>query len=152
MKGYGFTLVEILLVVIILGILAAIVVPQYSAASEETKISNLISDVQNVRSQILLYRNQHNGQLPTASGLSFEDAMTKYTKADGTLTETQQPGNGVFGSYLEQMPSNPFISDDKASKVNCGETTSTADCNSGWFFNTQTGVFIANDNAGHSAL
>ena len=37
MKKTGFTLVEILIVVIILGILAAIVIPQFTSASESAK-------------------------------------------------------------------------------------------------------------------
>lgn len=153
MKGYGFNLVEFLLVAIILGILAAIVVPQYSAASDETKVSNLINEMQNVRSQIQLYKNQHNGQLPTAGGLSFVDAMTKYTCADGALSATQEPGPGVLGPYLEQIPKNPFISEDStASKVDCGEDMPTADGSSGWHFNIKTGAFSANDEITHSGL
>ncbi|MHC4292957.1 MAG: type IV pilin protein, partial [Planctomycetota bacterium] len=50
----GFTLVEILIVVVILGILAAIVIPQFTDASTEAKISSLRSDLQMMRSQIEL--------------------------------------------------------------------------------------------------
>ena len=50
-KG-GFTLVEILIVVIILGILAAIVIPQFTNASQDARKSSLSSQLQTVRSQI----------------------------------------------------------------------------------------------------
>jgi prepilin-type N-terminal cleavage/methylation domain-containing protein len=56
----GFTLVEILIVVVILGILAAIVIPQFTQASTEAKSNSLASDLQSLRSQIELYKVQHN--------------------------------------------------------------------------------------------
>ena len=153
MKRYGFTLIEVLLVVIILGILAAIIIPQYSAATEETKMSSLINEMQNVRSQIQLYQTQHKGALPTTGGLSFDDAMTKYTNADGSLANPQAPGQNVFGPYLQQIPKNPFISDDSAaSKVNTGTDRPAADGSSGWFYNTNTGNFSANDDTIHAGL
>ena len=60
----GFTLVEILIVVVILGILAAIVIPQFTSASTEAKESSLVSNLQTIRSQIELYKIQHNDILP----------------------------------------------------------------------------------------
>ena len=64
----GFTLVEILIVVVILGILAAIVIPQFTEASTDAKEARMLSDLQSVRSQIELYKIQHNDELPTFGG------------------------------------------------------------------------------------
>src|SRR3954465_6599526 len=61
----GFTPVEILIVVIILGILAAIVIPQFSNASTDAKKNSLTSQLQTMRSQIELYKLQHNDQIPS---------------------------------------------------------------------------------------
>jgi prepilin-type N-terminal cleavage/methylation domain-containing protein len=63
--GGAFTLVEVLIVVVILGILAAIAVPQFSNASTDARRSALQSTVQSVRSQINLYKLQHGQALPT---------------------------------------------------------------------------------------
>src|SRR6188768_4534591 len=62
----GFTLVEILIVVIILGILAAIVIPQFTNASQDARKNSLTSQLQTIRSQVELYKLQHLDQLPPA--------------------------------------------------------------------------------------
>ncbi|MDX2114401.1 MAG: prepilin-type N-terminal cleavage/methylation domain-containing protein, partial [Planctomycetota bacterium] len=60
----GFTLVEILIVVVILGILAAIVIPQFTSASQEAIKGALQSQLQTISSQVELYRVRNAGQLP----------------------------------------------------------------------------------------
>ena len=64
----GFTLVEILIVVVILGILAAIVVPQFTSATEDAQISNTQAQLQTIRNQIELYRIRNNGTYPDFLG------------------------------------------------------------------------------------
>jgi general secretion pathway protein G len=103
----GFTLVEILIVVVILGILAAIVIPQFTDASEQAKESSLVSDLQTMRSQIELYKVQHNGLLPGEGGAtSIEAAITGLTAIDGTPAAA--PGPNIYGPYLQKLPKNPF--------------------------------------------
>ncbi|MFN4243024.1 MAG: type II secretion system protein [Tepidisphaerales bacterium] len=68
----AFTLVEILIVVIILGILAAIVVPQFASASTDSRNSVVARNLQSLAEQFLLYEARHGvfpedaypGQLP----------------------------------------------------------------------------------------
>jgi general secretion pathway protein G len=134
-KG-GFTLVEILIVVVILGILAAIVIPQFTEASTEAKLSSLVSDLQTVRSQIELYKIQHNDTLPgSTSGVSWEQAMTMKTDVDGTLN-----ANGKYGPYLQKVPTNQF------NNLNTvGIDGTVGDGSNGWEFNSTTGAFYADD-------
>lgn len=151
----GFTLVEILIVVVILGILAAIVIPQFTEASTEAKTSRLCTDLQSVRSQIELYKIQHNDNLPgTVTGVAFADSMTKYTLNDGTLAAAQTPADGVFGPYMQVIPTNPFVPvAANADVVTSGTGSAAGDNSSGWYFNTDTGVFQANDaETGHTSL
>jgi general secretion pathway protein G len=146
----GFTLVELLIVVIILGILAAIVIPQFSDASSEAKYNSLTSNLATIRSQIQLYKVQHNGLLPGGGSASVTDSLTKYTTVDGSLAATQAPGAGVYGPYLQQIPKNPYNSSDKAATITNDGTL--GDNSGGWEFNTTTGAFQADDSKAHSDL
>ena len=143
----GFTLVEILIVVVIIGILAAIVVPQFSDASTQAKDSSLVSNLQTVRSQIQLYKIQHSGALPGAGTASVTDALTKYTDVAGALAATQAPAAGVYGPYLQSIPKNPFND-----KITIDEDGTVGDNNAGWELNTTTGAFQADDTTAHAAL
>ncbi len=144
----GFTLVEILIVVVILGILAAIVIPQFTDASTEAKEANLKSTLQSVRSQIELYKIQHNDDLPgTVAGVSFAQSLTGYTLDTGALADTQAPGEGVYGPYLQAMPKNPWVNDATSDDVTIVDSDPNAAGTTGWFFNTTTGKFGACDGA-----
>ena len=81
----GFTLVEILIVVVILGILAAIVIPQFTNASTEAKENSLKSDLHTMRAQLELYKVRYNQD---------EDANSL--------------GDLVTAEYLREIPTNPF--------------------------------------------
>ncbi|MCH2161857.1 MAG: prepilin-type N-terminal cleavage/methylation domain-containing protein [Phycisphaerales bacterium] len=64
----GFTLIEILIVVVILGILAAIIIPQFTDAAQDASVASARSQLQTMRSQVELYRVQNNGQIPASDG------------------------------------------------------------------------------------
>jgi general secretion pathway protein G len=106
-RNKGFTLIEILIVVIILGILAAIVIPQFSNASTAAKTSAVTSTAQSLRSQIALYKLQHNDTLPgtSASTPSFWTLMTTQTDATGAAWTTAST-SGPFGPYMQSIPAN----------------------------------------------
>lgn len=137
MNAKGFTLVEILIVVVILGILAAIVIPQFSGASEEANNAALMSNLQAIRSQIELYKIQHNDNLPT---LTLTTALTTETEVDGSAGDSS--GNEL-GPYMRVLPVNPY--NDLATVLEAATTPGAADNTTGWFFNTANGEFLAND-------
>ncbi len=143
----GFTLVEILIVVIILGILAAIVIPQFTEASEDARESALRSDLQTVRAQIELYRVQH-GMYPGFTRAA-DGTLSAFVPADfvsqliGTTDQDGDTDESDLGPYLQQFPSNGFVANAAASRtVESGDPDGTG---SGWSFNTTTAKFRAND-------
>jgi len=127
---HGFTLVEILIVVVILGILAAIVIPQFTSASESAKSSSLVSQLQTIRSQLELYQVQHNGDYPTL--LQMWTNLTTETEVSGVAGNAS--GN-EFGPYLQQDPVNPF--EDSAS------VAAAAVAGVGWIYDETNGAVKA---------
>ena len=134
----GFTLVEILIVVVILGILAAIVIPQFTDAATEAKESSLMTNLQAVRSQIELYKIQHTDALPGAGTASFVECMTGQTDVYGAVWAS---GAGTaYGPYMQSLPKNPF---NQLDTVDIDGTV--GDDNAGWEFNSSSGYFQADD-------
>jgi general secretion pathway protein G len=120
----GFTLVEILIVVIILGILAAIVIPQFTNASTDARKASLVSQLQTLRSQIQLFKLQHNDVLPDLVANQWAQMMSK-TNLAGTVDTT---ATGIYGPYLESQPLNPLNSE----KV----VAAAAGAGVGWIYST----------------
>lgn len=112
----AFTLVELVIVVLIIAILAAIIVPRYSSASDAAGSTALLEDLRYVRQQIQVYRAQHLGVSPgyaggnpdyTPSEAYFIAQMTNPTASDGTVGSSSSP-TFRFGPYLAEMPLNPI--------------------------------------------
>jgi len=93
----AFTLIEILIVVVILGILAAIVIPQFTDASDQANVASMKSQLQTMRSQIELFRIQdvvnYNLWDPIAAAPGAEwDPL-------------------ISGDYLQAAPRNPITNE-----------------------------------------
>ena len=120
----AFTLVEILIVVVILGILAAIVVPQFASATQDSKAGNLKSQLGTLQRQIELYRAKNN-QYPDLDTLGWgSDA---------------EPDSLIGGHYIKMAPVNAAWPDSSDVKRFALLTTNAAGerghADAGWLWN-----------------
>ena len=129
----GFTLIEILIVVIILGILAAIVIPQFTSASTEAREGNLKSQLQTLRSQIALYKLQHRDVAPP-TGNAFWTAMT--SKTDDTGVVNTNATLNKYGPYYDAAVVNPLTNSHAVGAA-------AGDANTGWAYDATTGKIKA---------
>jgi general secretion pathway protein G len=136
-RATGFTLVEILIVVIILGILASIVLPQFAGASDSAKKANMRNQLQTVRSTVQLYRIEHRDEPPPLVTTGW-DVFTGKTKTDGTLDPA-----GERGPYLPFAPVNPLTRSSTVVAVGA-----SASGTNGWYYDESTGHVYGTDAAG----
>lgn len=137
----GFTLVEILIVVVILGILAAIVVPQFTNASNEAVKGAIQSQIQTIDSQIELFRVQHQGAFPNDEDALGEDEVAMGAGED----EASNFGWGVMVSnqYLKEAPFNGYTRSSVVVAGTQGDSLgATRDSDEGWFFDDSDGFLV----------
>ncbi|MFK7896606.1 MAG: type II secretion system protein [Myxococcota bacterium] len=152
----AFTLVELLIVVIILAILAAVVIPQFAASTDDAKIAALDTTLANMRSALDLYYQQH-GEYPSAltdgtnaaaSNAAFLAQLTQYTDGAGDIATTKDATH-IYGPYLRkaEVPREPVTESNALEIITTGALgmTATGSNPGGWKFDNQTGQFIVND-------
>jgi general secretion pathway protein G len=151
-RSRAFTLVEILIVIIILGILATIVIPQFTSASHQAKENSLRDDLRFMRSQVGLFKAEHRDVPPGYPGgdrtvaptaTDFEDQMTLSTDGYCATNPVRTP---VFkyGPYLSRMPANPINNLTTVIVVANGAALPPPDDTTGWIYKPQTQEFMAN--------
>jgi prepilin-type N-terminal cleavage/methylation domain-containing protein len=168
----GFTLVELLIVVIILAILAAILVPQFASSTDDARASAADSTLANLRASLDLYFQQH-GDYPGAvtavpsaaclgtagdgvatggAGATAEDAfleqLSLYTDASGGACSQSDATFHRFGPYLKKatLPPDPFQGVSTIEVVAAGDLlmTATGGDPGGYKYDSQTGKIIIN--------
>jgi general secretion pathway protein G len=95
----GFTLIEIMVVIVILGVLAALIVPQIISRPDEARVVAARQDIATLMQALKLYRLD-NQRYPT-SEQGLQALVTKPTVAPA-------PPNWKTGGYLERLPKDPW--------------------------------------------
>ncbi len=161
-KQNGFTLIEMLIVVIVLGILAAIIVPQIAVSTDDAKLNTLQTNLNGCRKAIELYYYEHGSSaypgdaVPTTKpgdvtdiDETFVAQLTRYTDAAGNIANAKT-ATYKYGPYVKngKMPSNPYndkfdaIVDNTTTDITTRDSSAT---DNGWLFYSKTGVFLAAD-------
>jgi len=167
----AFTLVELLIVILIIGTLAAVAIPQFGDAAADAKVAALDQNLAAVRKAIDKYYVEHAGAYPGAikvhgriegevmileAHADFVDAFTKqmtmYSNAAGN-TAQKKDERYPYGPYLRTgVPPNPLpapgaVGTEAAVAVTNDPKPLRANVNAttGWRMSSETGQFIANN-------
>jgi prepilin-type N-terminal cleavage/methylation domain-containing protein len=124
----AFTLIELLIVVVILAILAATIIPQFTDATADTKRSTGLMNLRTLRAQIEMYKAQHNGSPPAT--------LTKLTEK----TDVSGASGTDFGPYLQFIPVNPFTNKNTVTAATSNPpAAATSGSDRGWLYHAATG-------------
>jgi len=152
-----------LIVIVVLGIMAMIIVPQVTISSNDATLRTFETNLNNLRKVVELYYNQHDNNYPgfhdengapattaIVCKKAFEEQLLKYTAIDGAVSDTKDTTH-KFGPYIRGgvLPTNPY---NGKSKSTCDPdeadiTVRVSDKTAGWKFYPKTGVLIADDGA-----
>ena len=144
-------MIELMIVVSILGILAAIVLPHFQDYQRQARESAAKDILRTVRGQIELYKLQHNGLAPglvkmgasptEANMATFTNQLIGTSALTGMASISKvRAGNYVCGPYLDKLPVNPFNNLNTFKFV----TEFTADDTTGWLYNRSTAEIRVN--------
>lgn len=126
----GFTLVELVVVVLILGILAAIAAPKIINNSDKASDSSVAATLAAIRDAIELYKAEKNGKLPTTASGAIPTESDFKTALDPYLRGTGFPFAKVGGL--------------NSNEVNIQGAGPTVSGTKGWSYNWLTGEIIIN--------
>jgi general secretion pathway protein G len=95
----GFTLIEIMVVVVILGILAAVIIPKISDRPEQARRTKAVMDIKSIETALSLFQMDNGFYPSTEQGL--QALVDKPTTG-------RVPGNYKDGGYLKKVPLDPW--------------------------------------------
>ena len=136
----GFTLVELLVVIVVLAVLAAIVLPKFMDSSKRSKESALKNDLKILRNSISAFQADTGTYPKTFADLAATSAPAKGLDTAGT--DATITAGDWHGPYVQEVPKDPISAADFTYGItspNVGKVTSSATGNgldgtpySGW--------------------
>lgn len=133
----AFSLVELVIVIVILGIIGAIAVPRMSAGASGAGESAFVTDLAALRNAIELYAAEHAGTYPTTA--KIVEQLTEYTDAAGANSATPDSTH-IYGPYLHAIPTLKVSTNRGKNGIDGDGTGATT----GWVYTATTGVIVAN--------
>lgn len=131
----AFSLIELVIVIVIIGIVAAIAVPRMGTAAVSSKVATASANLQAIRKAVDMFTAEHKGRTPNQNELGeptndAEPINERLLKGPGS--------DGVTGGpYLNEIPFNPFAN---ANTLGAGKTFTAASGSYAWVYDTMTDI------------
>jgi len=147
-RAKAFTLVEILIVVVLLGLLAAIVIPAFGGGAMSARESTLSQELRILQRVILVYKSQHLEAAPGYANGQTSAIPTEQTFLDQVLLSSNTSGQTAAvgtsgynrGPYLAKIPANPINGLNTIQMLTNAESfPEAADDSHGWIYKAATG-------------
>lgn len=129
----GFTLVEVLIVVVIMAVLAATIIPQFTDSTKDAKESTGKFNLHALRGQLELYKAHHSGAYPDVLS-----KLTVKTNVDHTTT-----GTPTLGPYCHEIPDDS-VTGSSAVAASAADPIAVTGTTGGWIYNAATGEIRIN--------
>lgn len=120
-RSEGFSLIEGVIVLVILGTIAAVAIPRMGHAGQNAAETALAGDMAVWRNALDLYQRDHNGSYPKDSN-TLADQLTQFTDLAGEVSPFKD-GRHILGPYLRSVPALPLTDLDDGAAVPNGSTT-----------------------------
>lgn len=145
----AFSLLEIVVVIVIIGIVAAIAVPRMSSAASRSRVSALRADLAAMNRATELYMVEHGGRHPALDKTgALADSSTEFAARLVERTDEFGSPGSLYGPYLLRIPINPL---NGLSSVRVNGPAAGAGTH-GWRFDTATQTFAPDDSAVTAAI
>lgn len=105
-KRQGFTLVELLVVIVILAVLAAVVLPKFASSGQRSKESALKSDLTLLRNAVQMFKTDTGAYPASLADLAVTTAPAKGLASDGT--QATIAAGDWHGPYITTVPNDPI--------------------------------------------
>ena len=158
-KESGFTLVELIIVIVILGILASIAIPSIIGSADEARETALSQDLSTLRKAVQLYAAQHQAKYPGAvadnlgnklgTEAAVKNQMLYWSDKTRKCSKTKDMSKYPFGPYLtKEFPKVPVGAGADKDTINVtgdkAQLTATGK-DGAWMYSYETGEIICND-------
>jgi prepilin-type N-terminal cleavage/methylation domain-containing protein len=139
----GFTMIEVMIVVTIMAVLAAVIIQRTSVCTNDAKQSTLKHNIHILQTQLQLYKAAHLAEFPTIQSNTLPQ-LTQSTNVAG-----KSGPSGVdypLGPYVIEIPPNPFDGSSKVVAVQRSGVTPSGVVGSlgGWQYDQTTGAIWPN--------
>jgi len=142
-RSRGFSLIEVVIVVVIIGVIAAIAIPRMSRGAAAARDAALKQDLTLLRNAIDLYAAEHDNTNPPFASVSTH--LTGFSNLAGDAAQAAKDTTHYFGPYIKSIPPLPVGTNkgDNTFADGSGAAPQIAG-GAGWWYDAGTGTVKAN--------